>query len=278
MQEPARRALPAQADTPTQSPACHGYGMSHEDSSGAGAREWNAGSYDRVGEALTRRGVALLDRLSLGGGETVIDAGCGTGRVTEQLRDLLPDGRVVAIDGSAAMLDVARENLGADRVRYLKCDLEQPLPLEDCCCDAIISTSTLHWVHGHAQLFAEFARVMRPGGALAIDCGGTGNIASVLEALAAAGETWNPWNFAGVEETEQRLSAAGFDQPEVWISRDPVDVPPERLREYLGTVVLGSHLERRDRDDGALLVEQVANALPAPQIDYVRLNVNARRS
>ncbi|MGH9023041.1 MAG: methyltransferase domain-containing protein, partial [Acidimicrobiia bacterium] len=71
-------------------------------------REWEAASYDRIGTPMTTWGLEVLARLPLSGTETVLDAGCGTGRVTEALRDRLPEGRVIAVDASARMLDEAR--------------------------------------------------------------------------------------------------------------------------------------------------------------------------
>jgi trans-aconitate 2-methyltransferase len=241
------------------------------------AREWDAGSYDRVGAPLTARGLAVLERLELVGDETVLDAGCGTGRVTAALRERLPRGRVIALDGSRAMLAQARRNLGAERVTYVHADLGGELPLEPGSVDAIVSTSTLHWVQRHDAVFRRFAEVLRPGGMLVVDCGGRGNVASLMAALEAAGERWSPWNFTGPEQSEADLRAAGFDPVRTWLSDDPVDVPPERLHEYLRTVMLGSHLRRLGDEEGERLVAAVARALPSPRMDDVRLNIVARR-
>lgn len=70
--------------------------------------DWNATKYDRVADPQTRWGAEVLERLPLAGDETVLDAGCGTGRVTELLLARLPRGRVVALDFSSAMLAQAR--------------------------------------------------------------------------------------------------------------------------------------------------------------------------
>lgn len=105
--------------------------------------DWNAASSDRVADPQTRWGAEVLDRLPLNGDETVLDAGCGTGRVTELLAERLPLGRVVALDRSAAMLEEARRRLArfGDRMAYIEADLERPLPL-DGPVDAILSTAT----------------------------------------------------------------------------------------------------------------------------------------
>ena len=119
-------------------------------------------TYDRVADPMTRWGAAVLDRLPLDGDERVLDAGCGSGRVTELLAARLPRGRVVALDGSPSMVEAARERLArfGDRVEYVVADLGAPLPL-DGPVDAIVSTATFHWVPDHDALFANLAAVLR---------------------------------------------------------------------------------------------------------------------
>src|SRR4051795_13611064 len=80
-----------------------------------GAREWDAETYDQVSDPQYSWGMEVLERLELRGDETVVDAGCGSGRVTEQLIERLPEGRVIAVDGSEAMVEKAKERLGGPR-------------------------------------------------------------------------------------------------------------------------------------------------------------------
>jgi trans-aconitate 2-methyltransferase len=81
-------------------------------------RDWDAATYDRVADPMTRWGTAVLERLPLDGDEAVLDAGCGSGRVTEQLAERLPRGRVIALDASPSMVDAARARLArfGDRI------------------------------------------------------------------------------------------------------------------------------------------------------------------
>src|SRR5687767_1327382 len=62
--------------------------------------DWDAGSYDRVGDPQLEWAHDVLGRLELAGDERVLDAGCGTGRVTRLLLDRLPRGQVVGVDAS----------------------------------------------------------------------------------------------------------------------------------------------------------------------------------
>lgn len=231
---------------------------------------------------MARWGSAVLERLPLTGDETVLDAGCGSGRVTEELLDRLPRGRVIAADAAPSMLAEARRRLArfGDRVVFVECDLGRPLPVEGPV-DAVLSTSTFHWVADHDALFANLAAVLRPGGWLVAQCGGAGNAASVQRAAAELlDDGWmGPWTFATPQETSARLAAAGFVDIEAWLQVEPTPIEPgEPLETFLRTVILRAHLDRlpeRDRDG---FVRRVAARLPTPVIDYVRLNLVARRA
>lgn len=244
-------------------------------------RDWDARTYDRVAEPMTRWGTGVLERLPLEGDERVLDAGCGTGRVTELLAARLPRGRVVALDGSPAMIETARERLApfGDRIEYVLADLGRPLPIEGQV-DAILSTATFHWIPDHDALFTNLAAVLRPGGWLVAQCGGVGNIATVMRALAQIGEGGlEPAHFETPIATVRRLDASGFVDIECWLTDEPTRFEPgEPFETYLRTVVLGAQLERLPAPKREPFVHEVAARLLESVIDYVRLNIVARRS
>lgn len=247
--------------------------------------DWDAAAYDRVSEPQARWGRAVLDRLVLGGSETVLDAGCGSGRVTEALLDRLPSGRVVALDASRSMLAEARARLAArgSRVRYVETDLLALGPGalgDDAPVDAVLSTATLHWVTDHDQLFSNLAAVMRPGGQLVAQCGAEGNIENVLAAVRSLGvERAGTWLYAGPEETASRLWRAGFTDVQVWTNPEPTPFPSGMaLADFLETVCLREHLATLPEGDRRPFAEHVASAMTEPVIDYVRLNIVARRA
>jgi len=244
-------------------------------------RDWDARTYDRVADPMTRWGAAVLERLPLAGDERVLDAGCGSGRVTELLAARLPRGLVVALDGSPAMIEAARARLAGfgDRIDFVVADLGMPLPLE-VPVDAILSTATFHWVPDHDALFANLAAVLRPGGRLVAQCGGVGNIESIRRVLATVGDGWlGSVRFETPMATVGRLDASGFVDIECWLTDEPTLFEPgEPLETYLRTVVLGAHLERLSAAARDAFVHEVASRLVEPLIDYVRLNIVARRS
>jgi trans-aconitate 2-methyltransferase len=230
---------------------------------------------------MARWGSVVLDRLPLAGDETVRDAGCGSGRVTEKLLVRLPNGRVIAADAAPSMLDEARRRLArfGDRVTFVECDLGQPLPI-DGPVDAVLSTATFHWVPDHDALFANLAAVLRPGGRLVAQCGGVGNVASVHAAAAELmDDAWHgPWNFATPEQTRARLEAAGFVDVETWLHDEPTPMEPgEPMETFLSTVILRAHLDRLPEPERAGFLRGVAQRLPTSTIDYVRLNILAAR-
>ncbi len=90
----------------------------------------------------------VLSRLTIEGNERVIDAGCGTGRLTAGLLARLPRGRLVAIDRSWNMLLTARAHLRPDfGARVLFARVDCPLMPFDAWADLVFSTATFHWVH-----------------------------------------------------------------------------------------------------------------------------------
>lgn len=243
--------------------------------------DWNAPSYDRVATGVVALGHEVLDRLPLAGDETVLDAGCGAGAVTEALVARLPHGRVIAVDASPAMVARAAERLG-DRADVRLADLTT-LELGESV-DAVLSTATLHWIADHDALFARLRGVLRAGGRFVAQCGGAGNIADVRFATAEAGGTpafadalsgFDPWTFAGARETEARLRAAGFAQARCRL--EPRAVPTgDDPEEYLRTVMLGAHLERLPADRRDAFVTAVHDRLGAFDVArYVRLNIDA---
>jgi trans-aconitate 2-methyltransferase len=245
-------------------------------------RDWNAASYNRMSAPLEAMGREVLDRLDLEGDERVLDAGCGTGRVTAALHERLPRGHVIAVDGSPAMIEAARERLG-DAVELavanlVELELERPV-------DAILSTATFHWIADHDALFARLRDVVKPGGRLVAQCGGAGNIAALKQAAERVGERepfapalagWpGPWTFAGTRETAERLTRLAW--VDVWTWSQHVRVEPADPHEYLGTVALGEHLERLDPGLRDAFVDAVLDELDEPVVDYIRLNILARR-
>jgi trans-aconitate 2-methyltransferase len=244
-------------------------------------REWDAVTYDELPLPHQSWGTRLLARLPLRGDETVLDVGAGTGRDTEVLLGHLPNGHVIAVDGSVAMLDQLGKRLaGSDRLTVRRADLREPLEV-DRPVDAIFSVATLHWLPDHDVVFRSLAGVLRPGGLLRIECGGAGNIAEVDRAVTGLGHPSlnRAFRFADRADTEASLAAAGFTDIEVNLVPDPARLPSRaQLESFLATVVLGPLLDPMEPGQRPDVVRLIADALPRPEVDYVRLQMSATRA
>jgi len=256
-------------------------------------RTWDGDSYDRISGPMEALGREVLGRLELEGDEVVLDAGCGSGRITQALVERLPRGRVIAVDASPSMADAARRRLrrsrlgnasadGARRVEVrvldlLDLELERPV-------DAVLSTATFHWIPDHDRLFARLHEALRPGGHLVAQCGGEGNIDALRAKASAvlARDPWaehfvewrTPWNYAGPGETRERLLGAGFAGAECWLQ--PAPQQPEHAREFLATIVFGPHVQHLPADLREPFIDAVLGEVGEPVVvDYVRLNIDA---
>jgi trans-aconitate 2-methyltransferase len=241
---------------------------------------WDAAAYDSTSQPQQAWAADVLARLEgIARDATVLDVGCGTGRVTEMLLELVPAGRVLAIDASPEMVALASQRLG-DRAQVwcqdvLELDLGEPV-------DAILSTATLHWVADHDRLWKRLARVLRPGGRLEVQCGGRGNIDGVREVIEAVARDvapqlvgWSPWVFADPEETERRLREAGFTEPRCWLQERPTY--PQDVATFVRTSILVAHLERLPEGQREAFARAVV-ADVRPPLGYVRLNASAVRA
>jgi trans-aconitate 2-methyltransferase len=244
-------------------------------------RDWDAASYQRVSVPHEEWARAILARLDLEGSETVLDAGCGSGRVTALLLRELPQGRVVAVDGSRSMVEKVKEVLrprDEARVSDLTAlELDQPV-------DAIFSSAVFHWIADHELLFRRLHAMLKPGGRFVAQCGGAGNIADFRERTAeiASREPYapfladfeEPWNYADVAETEARLRQAGFGEVRCWLQ--PWEILPPEPAEFLRTVCLGPYIDLLPDELGDRFVAEILAAEPTPfRMGYVRLNIEA---
>ena len=249
-----------------------------------GPREWDAQTYDRVSDPQYEWGLEVLGRLDLAGNEFVMDAGCGSGRVTAKLLERLPHGRVLCVDASEQMIEKAREALG-DRADYLVADLSELEVPERV--DVIFSTATFHWVLDHDRLFSRLHAALKPGGRLVAQCGGEGNVAKHARAIVEVATRPEfidhfqglemMWNFAPANATEERLREAGFADVRCWLEDKPVQ--PENPYDFTTTVTMGPHLSRLPEELRRQFAEAVLEVEDDPLVlNYVRLNLDATRA
>lgn len=255
-------------------------------------KEWNAEAYHALSDPQFRWGLQVLERVAVRGDETLLDAGCGTGRLTAELAKKVPKGRILACDLSENMVERAKEYLEPQfgpRVRVFQADMARlQLSAE---VDGIFSTAAFHWVEDHQALFASLYRALRPGGWLVAQCGGAANLARLYgrvrelmhKEFAPYFQDWKSHTyFATPAETTRRLREAGFSDAESYIALAPTEFKgADAFREFIRTVCVHKHLkvlppELHERFLDPLVTEAAADDPPFT-LDYQRLNISARK-
>lgn len=257
------------------------------------SREWNATEYHRISGPQASWGQKVLARVHLRGDEWLMDAGCGTGRLTAQLLQSLPRGRVVGVDLSQNMLAAAHGYLSPDfagKFLPVAADL-QDLPFEGVF-DGIFSTAAFHWVLDHDRLFRSLFTTLRPGGWLQAQCGGGPNLARLRRRIGqlAATEKYEPyfggfrepWTFNDAETAAATMRRAGFI--EVDTSLEPALTILEgslQYSDFLRSIILRQHLRRIPDDESrtafvAALTGEAETDNPPFSLDYWRLNLSAK--
>lgn len=253
--------------------------------------DWNAVAYDDLSDPMFEWGMAVIETLELGGSERLLDAGCGSGRLTEELLRRLPEGEVVALDFSPQMLEQARKRLAkfGRRVEFVHASLQEfelAKPV-----DGIYSNAVFHWVPDHAAMFRCLHGALKAGGWLVAQFGGVGNLARTLQRAQdvaelprfreqlAAGLEAGP-HFEDQASTRERMVSAGFQVNEAKLHTVEARFErKERYKLFLGTVVLRHPVAKLGETLAGEFLEEIAARTwrdeGAYMLDYVRLTVRA---
>jgi trans-aconitate 2-methyltransferase len=257
-------------------------------------REWDAAAYHRLSGPQVSWGEKVLSRLDLAGNETVLDAGCGTGRLTASVIDALPRGRVIAVDLSENMLRAGRAYLTPRRhpaLHFVAANLAS-LPLHNRL-DGIFSTASFHWIPDHVRLFRSLFAALRPGGWLVAQCGGGPNLARFRQRVRALCQEApysshlstfkEPWFFSDAETADRNLRDAGFIEIETSIEPALTTfADAEHFIQFVQTAIVHRHLALipdpvlRQSFLNALALQSETD-IPPFELDYWRLNMRARR-
>ncbi|MGA2643041.1 MAG: methyltransferase domain-containing protein, partial [Spirochaetia bacterium] len=163
----------------------------------------------------------LIEKLGLRESESVLDLGCGDGKVTVEIARRVPGGRVIGIDSSEEMIRLSRAAFPTKEHPNLRFQHGDARSLGfDREFDVVFSNATLHWVKDHGPVLTGAARSLRPGGRILFQMGGRGNGAEIFDVAAqmTASEEWGrwftgfefPWGFYGSEEYAPWCAAAGL--------------------------------------------------------------------
>ena len=252
--------------------------------------DWDAARYHRISAPQFDWGQRVIARLRPEPGERVLDLGCGTGRLTHEIRAALGEGHVVGLDRSGAMIAVAREAQDGRGISYVQAD-GRALPFA-AVFDAVFSAATLHWIHDHGVVFTSVHAALRPRGRFVAQCGGAGNLHRLLDraagvmtrpAFEAHFRGWSePWYFADDSSTAERLRRTGFVDVETSLEEAPVSfTTAATFAEFVAVVCLRHHVERLPLAIRQPFIDEIACPFgtdnPPWVLDYWRLNIDARK-
>lgn len=235
---------------------------------------WQPVQYDSLPLPHQEWGARVVGGFDFTGNETLVDAGCGTGRDAELALTRLPDGHIIGLDASPSMRVAFEQRFsGRPQAAVLPANLEEPWPVVDGSVDAVMSVAAFHWIPDHSRVWQHAASALKPGGVIRVDAGGQGNLARLLSAVAEVGaaELLPDWHYAGVDETVAHLRAAGLEPIVVELRDTPTQFADDAVYgDYLRSIVLHRLTEIQRMQVAAIMGDRV--------VDYVRLEVAAIKS
>ncbi len=244
--------------------------------------QWDADDYRTHGRFVAEHGAAVLALLDPRPGEHILDLGCGDGALTAEIS--AAGATVVGLDASAELVAAARK-AGIDA--RVGDGARLPFTQEF---DAVFSNAALHWMLDPAPVAKGMFTALRPGGRLAAEFGGFGNIAAIRTALAAA-MTQHGYPDADpgqyyptASEYASVLAAAGFTSVQAELIPRQTRLPAT-MTDWLRTFRQGfldahdipAELQSAIIADAVALLDPVLRDGTTWYADYVRLRVTATR-
>jgi trans-aconitate methyltransferase len=194
----------------------------------SGAQTWNPAQYSEKARFVSDLGMPVVELLAPRPGERILDLGCGDGPLTKKLADM--GCQVVGVDASPAMIAAARAlGLDAHVIDGHMLQFNQEF-------DAVFSNAALHWMKQPEKVIGGVWRALKPGGRFVGECGGRGNVATIVSALesglAARGidsAHVNPWYFPDAAEYKNRLETCGFIVNTIELIPRPTPLPSDLI-------------------------------------------------
>lgn len=259
---------------------------------------WDADTYDIISNAQEQWAKFIIKQRKWSGSETLLDAGCGSGRITKMLSQIVRNGIVYAVDNDPNMIKKAKEKLSnIENIHVIQADLTESVEFRNMQMkfDVIFSNAVLHWILDHQKVFKNFYDLLSPKGNLLIQCGGFGNLKKTISLFNIVKDSpdfeqyfyeWKQsWYFAKPEDTKSVLKDLGFKNIQVYLSNSNIDFDSKNnYLVYVKTVVIGPYLKYLPSEQlknkfveaTLYLIEKDYPELRW-KLDYVRLNILASK-
>lgn len=250
---------------------------------------WDSEDYLKHSTAQYKWAGELIDKLRLRGSESVLDIGCGDGKVTALISSHLPNGSVTGIDSSEEMVSFARRSFPEQDYPslFFYCMDARNLTFENRF-DIAFSNATLHWVEDHLSVLRGVKTGLKKSGRILFQMGGRGNAQDVVECVNEMMnmDTWKPYfksfsfpyRFCAPEDYERWLAETGLKAGRVELMPKDMthegkeglagwfrttwmpylDRVPEKMRKKFIDTVVGMYVDRFPVDgDGLTHVKMV---------------------
>jgi len=185
--------------------------------------EFDGEKYRKASALQKEWGTKIISKLNLTGSETILDLGCGDGILTEKLAQLVPKGKVIGIDASQGMIEIAKElkrnNLIFKVMNINKINFKNEF-------DLIFSNSTLHWIKDHEKLITNCFEALKPNGMIRFNFAGKRNISHFSKVIREVmgylkykkyftNYEW-PWYMPNINEYKNLINRFNFRGVKVW--------------------------------------------------------------
>ncbi len=259
--------------------------------------EWNPADYTAHSHAQYQWASEVIGKLNLKGTESVLDIGCGDGKVTALIGSLLPNGHVTGIDSSEEMISQARKSFPASHHTQILFTLMNAMDIQyEEQFDLVFSNAALHWVGDHSRVLYGVAQSLKGGGRLFFQMGGMGNAREIMD-IAERMIHVNPWKdfflgfippytFLSSEEYGVLLEDAGFTKIRAeLIPKDMAQEGKEGLSGWIRTTWL-PYMERIPEEMRERFISDLADAYMKEyppdsagqvHVKMVRLEVEAQK-
>jgi malonyl-CoA O-methyltransferase len=211
----------------------------------------SADCYDSVAVLQREIGQRMLDRLDYVQlqPKVILDAGAGTGFASEQLMSRYKKARVISMDFALPMLrHAAKRGRWLQRPACVCADIEQ-LPLASASVDLIYSNAAIQWCTDLRQTFAEFQRVLKPGGLLMFTTFGPDTLHELRAAWSQVDGTAHTSDFIDMHDIGDTLLHSRFADPVMDAER--MQLTYESVRGLVDDLkTLGAHNASRQRQKG----------------------------
>ncbi len=230
--------------------------------------QWDAKEYAKYSKGQAKWANELINMLSLSGNESFLDIGCGDGKHSYKVANLLQNGYVTAIDNSQKMIELAQKRYQKKNLEYLLMDATS-LKLNKKY-DVVFSNAVLHWIEDHLSLLKNLKSYLNPNAKIIFSMGGEGNAKDILK---IATELINsekyreyfinfdfPYYFYNIKEYRYFLNQSGYNEKRIkLVKKDMIHQDKEALKGWIRTTWF-PYLTMLPVDTKEDFIEELANS------------------